>query len=205
MSLLFGVFVEYEKDKKWHRTTEFGILQWHGVAMTNSSQKVVPLKVMTILGTRPEIIRLASVMRRLDEICTHIMVHTGQNYDYELSQAFFNDFGLRKPDHYLGIDTTSLGSAIGGIIIQSEKILKVEKPNAVLILGDTNSAISAYIARRMKIPVYHMEAGNRSYDRNVPEETNRVLVDHIADFNRCIQSMRGETSSPRGCQQGEYT
>jgi UDP-N-acetylglucosamine 2-epimerase (non-hydrolysing) len=141
------------------------------------------LKVMTILGTRPEIIRLSRVMARLDEFCDHRLVHTGQNYDYELNEVFFEDLGVRRPDHFLGAGGGSLGETLGKILIESEKVLAAERPDAVLILGDTNSAISALMARRMKIPVYHMEAGNRSFDGNVPEETNRRLVDHIADFN----------------------
>lgn len=141
------------------------------------------LKVMTIIGTRPEIIRLSRVMARLDNFTDHIIVHTGQNWDYELNEIFFTDLEVRKPDHFLGTGGGSLGETLGKILTESEKVLAQEKPDAVLVLGDTNSAISAIMARRMKIPVYHMEAGNRSYDRNVPEETNRKLVDHIADFN----------------------
>ncbi len=141
------------------------------------------LKVMTILGTRPEIIRLARVMARLDDFTDHVLVHTGQNWDYELNEVFFEDLGVRKPDHFLGTGGGSLGETLGKILIEAERVIRLEQPDAVLVLGDTNSAISAIIARRMKVPVYHMEAGNRSYDRNVPEETNRKLVDHIADFN----------------------
>lgn len=141
------------------------------------------LKVMTILGTRPEIIRLSRVMERLDRYTDHVIVHTGQNWDYELNEVFFEDLNVRKPDHFLGVGGGSLGETLGGILSETEKVLLAEKPEAVVILGDTNSAISAIMARRLKIPVYHMEAGNRSFDRNVPEETNRRLVDHIADFN----------------------
>lgn len=141
------------------------------------------LKVMTILGTRPEIIRLSRVMDRLERFAKHVVVHTGQNYDYELNEVFFEDLGVRKPDYFLGVGGGSLGETLGGILTETEKVLATEKPDAVLILGDTNSAIAAIMARRMKVPVYHMEAGNRSFDRNVPEETNRKLVDHIADFN----------------------
>lgn len=141
------------------------------------------LKVMTILGTRPEIIRLSRVMAMLDKFVDHKIVHTGQNWDYELNEVFFSDLQVRKPDHFLGVDTSSLGAVLGGILIETEKVIAEEKPDAVLILGDTNSAIAAIIARRMKVPVYHMEAGNRSFDRNVPEETNRRLVDHVSDFN----------------------
>ena len=141
------------------------------------------LKVMTILGTRPEIIRLACVMDRLDRYTEQVIVHTGQNYDYELNEVFFEDLGVRKPDHFLGAGGGTLGETMGKILTESERVIAVEKPDAVLVLGDTNSAISAIMARRMKVPVYHMEAGNRSFDRNVPEETNRKIVDHIADFN----------------------
>lgn len=144
---------------------------------------VKPLKVLTVLGTRPEIIRLSRVMAQLERYCDHTLVHTGQNYDYELNEVFFSDLGVRQPDHFLSVDTSSLGATVGGILIEVEKVLTIEQPDAVLILGDTNSAISAYIARRMKIPVYHMEAGNRCFDKNVPEETNRKMVDHISDFN----------------------
>ncbi|KQM98949.1 MULTISPECIES: non-hydrolyzing UDP-N-acetylglucosamine 2-epimerase [unclassified Sphingomonas] len=141
------------------------------------------LKVMTVLGTRPEIIRLSRVMTRLDAYTDHTIVHTGQNWDYELNELFFSDLGVRKPDHFLGVDTSSLGAVLGGILVGTEQVLKAERPDALLVLGDTNSAISAIMARRMKVPIYHMEAGNRSFDRNVPEETNRRLVDHISDFN----------------------
>ncbi|MEM8959306.1 MAG: UDP-N-acetylglucosamine 2-epimerase (non-hydrolyzing) [Pseudomonadota bacterium] len=143
----------------------------------------MPLKVMTILGTRPEIIRLSRTMARLERHTQHVLVHTGQNWDYELNEIFFEDLGVRKPDHFLGTGGGSLGETLGAILSETEKVLAAERPDAVLILGDTNSAIAALMARRMKIPVYHMEAGNRSFDRNVPEETNRKLVDHISDFN----------------------
>lgn len=141
------------------------------------------LKVMTVLGTRPEIIRLSRVMARLDAYTDHCIVHTGQNWDYELNELFFNDLDVRKPDHFLGVDTSSLGAVLGGILIGAERVIREERPDALLVLGDTNSAIAAIMARRMKVPIFHMEAGNRSFDRNVPEETNRRLVDHISDFN----------------------
>lgn len=141
------------------------------------------LKVITILGTRPEIIRLAAVMETLEKFCEHKLVHTGQNYDYELNQVFFDDLGVRQPDYFLGVDTTTLGHTLGEILIKTEEVLLTEKPDAVLVLGDTNSAIALLMAKRMKIPTYHMEAGNRSFDSNVPEEINRKMVDHIADFN----------------------
>lgn len=141
------------------------------------------LKVATILGTRPEIIRLSRVMAALDRHVDHVLIHTGQNYDFELNQIFFDDLGVKKPDHFLGAAGNTLGETLGTILIETERVLAAERPDAVLILGDTNSAIAAIMARRMKIPVYHMEAGNRCFDRNVPEETNRRLVDHVSDFN----------------------
>lgn len=140
---------------------------------------------MTIVGTRPEIIRLARVMARLDATAgiEHVVVHTGQNYDHQLNQVFFDDLGLRAPDHYLGVDTSSLGAVLGGVLIGTEKVLLEERPDAFLVLGDTNSCLATVMAKRMRIPTYHMEAGNRCFDENVPEETNRRLVDHVADFN----------------------
>lgn len=143
------------------------------------------MKVMTVVGTRPEIIRLARVIDRLDrtEGIDHVLVHTGQNYDYSLNQVFFDDLGLRAPDHYLGVDASSLGTVLGGVLIETEKVLLSERPDAMLVLGDTNSCIATVMAKRMRIPTYHMEAGNRCFDENVPEETNRRLVDHVADFN----------------------
>lgn len=141
------------------------------------------LKVMTVLGTRPEIIRLSRTLARLDRSCNHVLVHTGQNYDPELNQVFFDDLLLRAPDHYLGCAGGTLGETLGKILSETSRVIAEEAPDALLVLGDTNSALSAIIARRMKVPVYHMEAGNRSFDRNVPEETNRKLVDHVADFN----------------------
>jgi UDP-N-acetylglucosamine 2-epimerase (non-hydrolysing) len=141
------------------------------------------LKVVTIIGTRPEIIRLSRVMDRLDEFVNQIIVHTGQNHDYELNEIFFADLEIRKPDYFLNIDTSSLGAAVGDIIRKSEEVLRKEKPDALLVLGDTNSCLSAYMAKRLHIPIFHMEAGNRSYDFNVPEEINRRVIDHIADFN----------------------
>ncbi|WP_315637362.1 MULTISPECIES: non-hydrolyzing UDP-N-acetylglucosamine 2-epimerase [Microbacterium] len=141
------------------------------------------LKVMTVVGTRPEIIRLSATIKLLDEHTDQVLVHTGQNYDYELNEVFFEDLGLRRPDHFLEADTSSLGTALGSILTKTEEVLRAERPDAFLVLGDTNSCISAVIAKRMKIPVFHMEAGNRSFDENVPEETNRRLVDHVADYN----------------------
>jgi UDP-N-acetylglucosamine 2-epimerase len=143
------------------------------------------LKLMTILGTRPEIIRLSEVIKKADKYFDHILVHTGQNYDYTLNQIFFEDMGLRQPDHYLEAVGEDLGETIGNIIAKSYKVLSDVKPDALLILGDTNSALSAISAKRLKIPIFHMEAGNRCFDENLPEETNRRIVDHIADVNLC--------------------
>ncbi|WP_342547340.1 UDP-N-acetylglucosamine 2-epimerase (non-hydrolyzing) [Paenibacillus sp. FSL P2-0089] len=143
------------------------------------------LKLMTILGTRPEIIRLSEVIKKCDMYFEHILVHTGQNYDYSLNQIFFEDLGLREPDYYLSAVGSDLGETIGNIISKSYKVLSEVKPDALLILGDTNSALSAISAKRLKIPIFHMEAGNRCYDENLPEETNRRIVDHIADVNLC--------------------
>lgn len=141
------------------------------------------LKVMTILGTRPEIIRLSRVVARLDEHTDHCIVHTGQNYDYELNEVFFKDLNVRQPNHFLGAGGGTLGETLGKMLTESERVIALERPEALLVLGDTNSAICSIMARRMKVPIYHMEAGNRSFDRNVPEETNRKIVDHISDFN----------------------
>lgn len=141
------------------------------------------MKVMTIVGTRPEIIRLSRVMAQLDQHLEQVIVHTGQNYDYELNQIFFEDLELRAPDHYLEVDTSRLGTVYGDVLSKSELVLREEDPDAVLILGDTNSSIAAIMARRLKIPVFHMEAGNRSFDWNVPEETNRRIADHVSNYN----------------------
>ncbi|MGB4283264.1 MAG: UDP-N-acetylglucosamine 2-epimerase (non-hydrolyzing) [Bacteroidales bacterium] len=141
------------------------------------------LKLITVVGTRPEIIRLSCVIPLLDKYANHILVHTGQNYDYELNQIFFEDLELRQPDYYLNVNTSSLGYVLGETLIKIEEILEKEKPDAMLILGDTNASIAAIMAKRKHIPIYHMEAGNRSFDNNVPEEINRKMIDHIADFN----------------------
>ena len=141
------------------------------------------LRIMTILGTRPEIIRLSRVMALLDECSHHIIVHTGQNYDYELNEIFFKDLELRRPDYFLNVNTSSIGTVLGETLIKSEEVLKKERPDAVLILGDTNSSIACIMAKRLRIPIYHMEAGNRCFDFNVPEEINRRIIDHVADFN----------------------
>lgn len=141
------------------------------------------LKVMTVVGTRPEIIRLASVIQRLEECTDHVLVHTGQNYDYTLNEIFFEDLGLRRPDYFLNADTSSLGSVLGDVLRGTEKVLLEERPDAMVVLGDTNSCVSAIMGKRLKVPVFHLEAGNRSFDPNVPEEINRHLVDHVSDYN----------------------
>ncbi|MEG0618607.1 MAG: UDP-N-acetylglucosamine 2-epimerase (non-hydrolyzing) [Bacilli bacterium] len=143
------------------------------------------LKVMTVVGTRPEIIRLAAVMNKLEESesIEHIIVHTGQNYDYELNEVFFEDFKLRKPDYFLDAAVGTAVETIGHILIKVDAVLEEVKPDALLVLGDTNSCLSAIAAKRKKIPIFHMEAGNRCFDQRVPEETNRKIVDHTADIN----------------------
>lgn len=141
------------------------------------------LKVMTIVGTRPEIIRLSRTIARFDDAFDHVLVHTGQNYDYELNQIFFDDLNVRRPDHFLNAAGSTAAETIGQVIIEADKVLEAVRPDAVLILGDTNSSMAAIPAKRRKIPIFHMEAGNRSFDQRVPEEINRVMVDHIADVN----------------------
>lgn len=141
------------------------------------------LKVMTIVGTRPEIIRLSETIKKMDKYFEHILVHTGQNWDYTLNQVFFDELGIREPDYYLNSVGENLGETMGNIIAKSYELLVKEKPEALLILGDTNSALSAISAKRLKVPIFHMEAGNRCFDQNLPEEINRKIVDHISDVN----------------------
>ena len=152
------------------------------------------LKVITVVGTRPEIIRLSRVLARLDEHCSHVLVHTGQNYDYELNQAFFEDLGVRKPDHFLdsAANATSAAHTIGNLIIAVDQVLAEVQPEAMLVLGDTNSCLSVIPAKRRKIPIFHMEAGNRCFDQRVPEETNRRIVDHTADVNLTYSAIARE-------------
>lgn len=145
--------------------------------------KVKKLKVMSVVGTRPEIIRLSRVLAKLDEHCEHILVHTGQNYDFELNEVFFNDLGVRKPDYFLSAAGKNAAETIGQVIIKVDQVLEDIQPEAMLVLGDTNSCISAIPAKRRKVPIFHMEAGNRCFDQRVPEETNRRIVDHTADIN----------------------
>lgn len=144
---------------------------------------MIKMKVMTVIGTRPEIIRLSAVIKACDKYFKHILVHTGQNWDYTLNEIFFKELELRKPDFYLDAVGENLGETIGNIISKSYKLFREVKPDALLILGDTNSALSAIAAKRLKIPIFHMEAGNRCFDQNVPEEINRKIIDHISDIN----------------------
>ena len=150
------------------------------------------LKVCTVVGTRPEIIRLSRVMAALNVYCDHIIVHTGQNYDYELNQIFFDDLELRKPDHFLNAAGSKGAETIGNVIIEVDKVLAREAPDAILVLGDTNSCMAAIAAKRRKIPIFHMEAGNRCFDMRVPEEINRKIVDHTADINLTYSSIARE-------------
>lgn len=150
------------------------------------------LKVMTVAGTRPEIIRLSRVMAALDTYVDHVLVHTGQNYDYELNEIFFNDLEIRKPDHFLNAAGANAAETIGKVIIAVDAVLALEQPEAMLVLGDTNSCLAAIPAKRRKIPIFHMEAGNRCFDQRVPEETNRKIVDHTADINLTYSSIARE-------------
>lgn len=147
------------------------------------------LKVVTVVGTRPEIIRLSCVIKKLDEHCEHVLVHTGQNYDYELNEIFFNDLDIRKPDYFLGAAGSSAAETIGNVIIAVDKVLAEVQPEALLVLGDTNSCMAVLPAKRRKIPTFHMEAGNRCFDQRVPEEINRRIVDHMADINLTYSSI----------------
>jgi UDP-N-acetyl-L-fucosamine synthase len=149
----------------------------------HQGNKMKKLKVMTVVGTRPEIIRLSRVISKLDEHCDHILVHTGQNYDYELNEIFFNDMGIRKPDYFLQAAGKNGSETIGNVIIAVDRVLAKVKPDSLLVLGDTNSCIAVLPAKRRKIPTFHMEAGNRCFDMRVPEEINRRIVDHTADIN----------------------
>jgi UDP-N-acetylglucosamine 2-epimerase len=150
------------------------------------------LKIATVVGTRPELIRLSRVIAKLDQYCDHVLVHTGQNYDYELNQIFFDDLGIRKPDHFLNAAGASSAETIGKVIISVDGILAIENPDAMLVLGDTNSCMAVLPAKRRKIPTFHMEAGNRCFDMRVPEEINRRIVDHTADINLTYSSIAKE-------------
>ena len=156
------------------------------------------LTIVTVVGTRPEIIRLSRVIAKLDETVNHIFVHTGQNYDPKLNDIFFEELKVRKPDYFLDVDTSSLGAVMGDTLKKIEEVFIKHKPDGVAILGDTNSAVAALLAKRMHIPVYHMEAGNRSFDENVPEESNRRMVDHVSDFNLPYNSYSYENLRNKG-------
>ncbi len=162
--------------------------------MTNSHSPITKLKILTVVGTRPEIIRLSRVIVALDnsEAVDHVLVHTGQNYDYELNQIFFEDLGLRKPDHFLNAAGKNATTTAGQILIKIDPVLETEKPDAFLVLGDTNSCLCAIAAKKRKIPIFHMEAGNRCFDQRVPEETNRKIVDHVSDINLTYSSIARE-------------
>jgi len=157
-----------------------------------NNQNMTKLKVLTVLGTRPEIIRLSRVIAKLDQYCDHILVHTGQNFDYELNEVFFKDLKIRKPDHFLNAAGTNAAETIGKVIIAVDAILADEQPEAVLVLGDTNSCLAVIPAKRRMIPIFHMEAGNRCFDQRVPEETNRKIIDHTSDINLTYSSIARE-------------
>lgn len=144
---------------------------------------MTPMKVMTIVGTRPEVIKLCRVIWTLDAYVRHVLVHTGQNHDYELNQVFFEQLEIRKPDHFLNVVAASLGETLGNILARAYDVMTLERPDALLLLGDTNSCLAAIVAKRLKIPIFHMEAGNRCFDQRVPEELNRKIVDHVSDIN----------------------
>ncbi|MBE3036718.1 MAG: UDP-N-acetylglucosamine 2-epimerase, partial [Candidatus Atribacteria bacterium] len=143
------------------------------------------IKLMTIVGTRPEIIKLSEIIKKCDKYFNHILVHTGQNYDYTLNEVFFEELGLRAPDFYLGVVGDNLGQTMGNVIAKSYELMVEQKPDAVLVLGDTNSCLSVISAKRLKVPIFHLEAGNRCFDENLPEEINRRIVDHTSDVNLC--------------------
>ena len=144
---------------------------------------MTPMKVMTIVGTRPEVIKLCRIIKTLDSHVRHILVHTGQNHDYELNQVFFDQLEIRKPDHFLNVVGATLGETLGKILSRAYEVIVLERPDALLLLGDTNSCLAAVVAKRLKIPIFHMEAGNRCFDQRVPEELNRKIVDHVSDIN----------------------
>ena len=148
-------------------------------------EKIKKLKVMTVIGTRPEIIKMSEIIKKCDVYFEHILVHTGQNYDYTLNEIFFNDLGIRKPDYYLGVVGDNIGQTMGNVISKSYELMNKIKPDAIIVLGDTNSCLSVISAKRLKIPVFHMEAGNRCKDENLPEEVIRRIVDVTSDINLC--------------------
>lgn len=157
------------------------------------------LKLMTVVGTRPEIIKLSETIKLCDQLFDHVLVHTGQNYDYELNQVFFEDLGIREPDAYLGVAGSDLGETMGNVLSKSYKLMEEVKPDALLVLGDTNSCLCAISAKRLKIPIFHMEAGNRCFDENLPEEVNRRIVDTTSDVNLCYSEHARRNLANMGC------
>lgn len=154
---------------------------------------------MTVVGTRPEIIKLSETIKLCDRLFEHVLVHTGQNYDYELNQVFFEDLGLREPDHYLGVAGSDLGETMGNVLSKSYRLMAEVRPDALLILGDTNSCLCAVSAKRLKVPIFHMEAGNRCFDENLPEEVNRRIVDTVSDVNLCYSEHARRNLAAMGC------
>ncbi|HJG29922.1 MAG TPA: UDP-N-acetyl glucosamine 2-epimerase [Collinsella ihuae] len=157
------------------------------------------LKLMTVVGTRPEIIKLSETIKLCDEVFDHVLVHTGQNYDYELNQVFFEDLGLREPNRYLGVAGADLGETMGNVLSKSYKLMEEIRPDTLLILGDTNSCLCAISAKRLKVPIFHMEAGNRCFDENLPEEVNRRIVDTVSDVNLCYSEHARRNLAAMGC------
>ena len=157
------------------------------------------LKVMTVVGTRPEIIKMSACIKRFDEVFEHVLVHTGQNYDYELNQVFFEDLGLREPDAYLGVAGANLGETMGNVLTKSYALMSEARPDALVVLGDTNSCLCVISAKRLKIPIFHMEAGNRCFDENLPEEVNRRIVDTTSDVNLCYSEHARRNLLAMGC------
>lgn len=157
------------------------------------------LKLMTVVGTRPEIIKLSETIKLCDRVFDHVLVHTGQNYDYELNQVFFEDLGLREPDRYLGVAGADLGETMGNVLSKSYRLMGEVRPDALLILGDTNSCLCAISAKRLKVPIFHMEAGNRCFDENLPEEVNRRIVDTVSDMNLCYSEHARRNLAAMGC------
>ncbi|WP_417333999.1 non-hydrolyzing UDP-N-acetylglucosamine 2-epimerase [Gordonibacter urolithinfaciens] len=157
------------------------------------------LKLMTIVGTRPEIIKMSEVIKLADEAFDHVLVHTGQNYDYELNQVFFEDLGIREPDHYLGVVGDDLGETMGNVLARSYALMREARPDALVVLGDTNSCLCVISAKRLKVPIFHMEAGNRCFDENLPEEVNRRIVDTVSDVNLCYSEHARRNLANMGC------
>lgn len=157
------------------------------------------LKLMTVVGTRPEVIKMSEVIKLADEAFDHVLVHTGQNYDYELNQVFFEDLGIREPDHYLGVAGGDLGETMGNVLARSYALMREVRPDALAVLGDTNSCLCVISAKRLKIPIFHMEAGNRCFDENLPEEVNRRIVDTVSDVNLCYSEHARRNLADMGC------